>query len=121
MIDCNHLIRKLAKCNYYQTIYSQEKNLGIRLFNNEANLTYAQIIFLNYLAFYSALYFDFSAGEVDERVFDSEIREDAYMYFRKQNKSKARDRTEKPIKLPNKKEGQKVTTQWVFKTPKRVK
>ena len=121
MINLNNLIRKLAKCNYYQTIYSQEKNLGIRLFDNESNLTYAQVVFLNYLSFYSALYFDYSAGEVDDRVFESQIREDAYMYFRRQNKNKAKDRVEKPVEVSEKDVTKKIKSQWVFKTPKRVK
>ena len=119
MLNFDGLIRRLAKCNYYQTIYSQEKNLGMRLFRNESDLTYAQIVFLNHLAFYSALNMDYFMGEVDDRVFESEIREDAYMYFRKQNKQKSRDN----IKTPT---GQKpkekpVTSQWVFTTPKKVK
>ncbi len=123
MLNFTNLLRKLAKCNYYQTIYSQEKNLGIRLLQNESNLTYAQIVFLNYLAFYSALYFDYSMGEIDDRVFESQIREDAYMYFRKQKKNKSRDKdnAKKPINLQNKETMEQVRSQWVFTTPKRVK
>lgn len=121
MLDFNNLIRKLAKCNYYQTIYSQEKNLGIRLFNNESNLIYAQIVFLNYLSFYSSLYFDYNVGDVDDRVFESYIREDAYMYFKKKNKDKKKEKREDKVLNPKKKANKPVTTQWVFTTPKNKK
>ncbi len=115
--DANKLIRKLAKCNYYQTIYSQEKNVGLSIFKNNVELTYIQIIFLNYLAFYSALYFDFSMGDIGEEVFEDFIYEDAYMYFRKNDKSNFKDNQQKKVPEQNK----PVTSQWVFKSPKKVK
>jgi len=136
-MNLENTIRKLSKTNYYQTIYSQEKNLGICLFRNKTELLYIQIIFLNYLAFYSALYFDYSMGDVDDMVFEDYIYEDSYMLFRRKDKNKMKEnknslgasklKSEQGRKNKhnkhNKQQNQEQTTtsQWVFKTPKRVK
>ena len=56
--NIDKLIRELAKSSKYQTIYSQEKNLGLKLFYNDIDFTFPQIRFLNRCGFYSALYLD---------------------------------------------------------------
>ena len=112
------LVRKLSRTNFYQTIYSQEKNLGIGLFRNRSDLTYIQIVFLNYLAFYSALYFDYSMGDVTDKVFEDFIYEDAYSYFKNKNRKKSKDT--KDFKNTLNKDT-KVTSQWVFKSSKSKK
>lgn len=124
MLNVNDNIRKLSKCNYYQTIYSLEKNIGINLFKNSFELTQIQIVFLNYLSFYSALYFDFSMGEIDDRVFEDFIYEDAYMTFRKHDRDKTKEKS-RDKKINNvgqtKNSTKPVTSQWVFKSPKKAK
>ena len=128
-MNLERLIRILSKSNYFQTIYSQEKNLGIYLFKNRTELLYIQIIFLNYLAFYSALYFDYSMVDADDMVFEDFIYEDSYMFFRRKDKNKTKDNSLGANKIPkqNKKQNtrqekeQVTTSQWVFKTPKRTK
>lgn len=77
-------LRNLAKSNYYQTIFSQHKEIGCELFYNKNDLTHFQITFLNYLSFYSTLYLDIAMGEIDDFVLKDTIYEDAYMYWRSQ-------------------------------------
>ena len=55
---------------------------------------------------------DIYLNEVDERVLQNEIYEDAYLYY----KSKKR-KDEKKITKPE--EAPKVTSQWIFKKPPR--
>lgn len=120
-MDLDKLIRKLAKGNHYQTIYSQEKNLGLSLFRNKSDLTYIQITFLGYLSFYSSLYFDCAIGEVDEKIFESGTYEDAYAYYRRKTKNKLPDNAKRPVSNISKKSkvADSVTTsQWVFKSKK---
>jgi len=110
------ILRILAKSNYYQLIYSQEKNIGLRLFQNDTDLTKIQSEFLRQLQFYSVLYLDYALGEINEKVFENDVYEDAYMYY-KRKKSKEEDEKE-DIKEKNKK-SKKVS--WVFARPNRKK
>ena len=83
------VIRRVAKQPYWQAIYAQSKeisNLGI--FNNQSNLTYLQLNFLQQLAFYSSLQWDIASNEVSELVLDNEIYEDAYAHYRHTKKRK---------------------------------
>ena len=49
-------LRKLAKNNYWQTIYSHVKESGsFKLFNNDHDLSSIQLDFLAYLSFYISL------------------------------------------------------------------
>jgi hypothetical protein len=112
------ILRTLARGNYYQTIYSQEKNLGLRLFKNSNELTVLQNKFLHFLGFYSSLFLDFSLGEIGEIVFENEIYEDAYMYY----KHKMREESKTEVKLDKLKKKQEIPiskSQWVFKSKKK--
>jgi hypothetical protein len=121
-MDINKIIRKLAKSLYYQTIYGNEKNANLRIFDNDSDFTMLQIRFLNDLSFYNMLYMDLNLGEVDDRIFQDEIYEDAYMFYKsKKDNPRARmDNRPSPV-LPVKDKGK--TTQnissWVFKTKKK--
>ena len=105
-------LRKLAKSEYYQTIFAQ-KEMGLKIFKNEIDLSLLQISFLNFLNFYSSLYLDYALGDIDDVVFTDEIYEDAYNFYR--NKQRREPKTKK-----GNKEGQKAATDinWVFKTRK---
>jgi hypothetical protein len=82
MKDTTTLVRELAKSNKYQTIYSNEKPVGLRLFKNDIDYSELQITFLNYLAFYYSIAMDVAMGDVDKRVHDNFIYEDAYTVYR---------------------------------------
>lgn len=102
------LIRKLAKSNYYQSLFSYSKENGVKLFKNDMELTEIQIMFLRYLSFYSSIFMDLALGDIDNRVLENDIYEDAYVMYRNKNmtnKEKKEDSTEKP----------KGNIQWVFK------
>ena len=116
------LIRKLARSNYYQTIYSQEKNLGLKLFKNERELTMLQMNFLNYLGFYSNLILDVAIGEVDNKVIDDDIYADAYMYYKHKIERKERFNKLQNLNLHKDNKVKVSSSQWIFKRPiKRVK
>ncbi len=116
-------IRKLAKCNKYQTLYNQHKESGVSLFVNKNDYTDFQIAFLQYLQFYSNLHMDIYMDEVGEIVLEDEVYEDAYSYYnRKTKKKKNRERNRKMAPV-NKKSNvmQKETTSKthiVFRKPK---
>lgn len=85
--DVMKIVRRLAKGNYYQAIYKQAKEINLKIFVNEYDLTDIQIHFLTYLSFYSNLYTDCTMGEVSELVFEDEIYEDAYFAYKIKNLS----------------------------------
>ncbi len=108
-------IRTLCKSNYYQTLYSQDKNIGIKLFRNNSDYTPIQILFLNYLGYYGSLYFDFSLGDVDEKVFENIIYEDAWSYYKRKKKDKKKIEGKN---MDKKNEENSLTkSTWVFKKP----
>ena len=101
-------IRKRAKSDYWQSLYSQAKEVaGMHIFRNTSDFTELQVLFLNKLAFYNCLYFDIAMGEVTDIVMDNEIYEDAYAYYREEQRGK--------------KKKKKVTTPVVHQTPNLAK
>ena len=114
------LVRKLAKNPYYQSIYGQAKEIGVRLFKNETDLTKLQVTFLGYLAFYADLNLDVYMGEVDEIIFDDFIYEDAYAYYKRQERTKKKSSTPSVIH-PGKQTEKGNSFSWVFKTPHKRK
>jgi hypothetical protein len=116
-------IRKIAKTSKFQSIYANEKAIGLKLFKNDGDYTDIQVAFLNYLAFYYTINLDITLGEVDERVLDNDIFEDSYMYYKgKQRKEEMKDKkTEIPKISNNKAKDRLQTSQWVFRKPNRTK
>jgi len=107
--------RELSSKNYYQVIYTNAKEIGLRIFENTIDLTEIQIYFLNYLNFYSNLNTDIALGDVNEIVRDNFIFEDAYTLFKYKNKKPKFSTT--PETKPNKsgKETVRTTSQFVFR------
>jgi hypothetical protein len=103
-------IRKLAKSDYWQTVYSLSEKMKIRLFANDMDFTRSQILLLKYLNFYSQIYMDIALGDVTELVLEDELYEDAY-YFYKTQKDKEKFKKEE---IKNQKEST-PTTRWIFK------
>jgi hypothetical protein len=111
-INTFKIIRKLAKSNKYQSLFSYSKELGIKLFKNDIDLTDLQITFLRYLSFYSSIYMDLALGDIDEVVLENDIYEDSYVMYR----NKTMMKKEKNINN-NKPEKPKNNIQWVFNRP----
>jgi len=107
------ILRKLAKNNYYQNLYSLSREMSsIHLFKNVDDLTDIQMTFIQYLSFYYSLYMDIALKEIDEKVLEKEIYEDSYMYYKsKKDKTQGKSQTKDINKAPSSK--------WVFKTPKK--
>ena len=107
-------LRKLAKSQYWQTIYSQAKEIRLKIFKNNVNYTYLQVMFLSYLNFYNSLFLDIALDEVDEIVLRNEIFEDAYMYYKNKSKNKYKiNKDKKENSVPT------ISTIWDFKTKKK--
>lgn len=110
----DNILRKLAKENKWQSIFTQAKELKLKLFENEINLTDLQLKFLDYLNFYSIIYFDIALGEIDIEVLENSIYEDAYMFYRrKKNKEKSK------LEEDKKEEIGKKNFAWVFRKSNR--
>lgn len=124
MVEIDKILRKLAKTNHYQTILSN-KELGLKLFQNEFDYTPIQISFVNYLNFYHNIMTDIAMGDVDEIVLSDSIYEMAYSYYKKE-KNKKKKAYKPPVTQPKKKKNSKREIQesvsnfkWVFKSPKK--
>jgi len=122
-MDIVKSIRLLAKSDKYQTLYFLFKEGNISLFENKSNYTDNQIIFLNYLGFYSSLYTDIYLKEVNEIVLEDFIYEDAYMHYKRKNKDKEEKATERNDQKDNintnTNNSSTTNTTWVFKKPKK--
>ena len=114
MLDVYTRLRKLAKTNEYQSLYSLCKEIhSIKLFENEGNFTPIQINFLRYLNFYSNLMTDIYIGDVGEVVLENEVYEDSYMLFRSK-----KDKQINKVPVQNKDEVKAATSsRWIFKDP----
>lgn len=95
-------IRGLAKSTKWQVLYARAKELNnIKLFNNEADFSKIQLIFLQWLAIYNSLHNDLASGAeyLDEGILNNEILTDAYLYFRKHKNDKKEESKKKKEKL----------------------
>lgn len=116
--DVAAYIRKLAKTDYWQSLFSLSKEIKIKLFTNETDITNIQLLFLKYLNFYWALNTDVALGDVSEIVLEDVMYEDAYMMYKnKSDKKKLKESTQQhqqnnhpPAVIPTTK-----TSTWVFK------
>lgn len=118
-MDVYDCLRKLAKANKYQTLYSHFREGGMSFFKNTYDYTDIQIYFLNYLNFYYVIYHDIAMEYVDDIVLDNEIYEDAYVYYKR--KTKLKDLAEKSQDVQDIKDNiSKIQnkSQWIFKNRK---
>lgn len=108
-MDTEKIIRQLARSSYWQGVYNASKENGIKLFENEKNLSALQVRFLYWLATYSLLYTELATKEdkfLTEKVIDGDIRCDAYL-IRRHKKHEAlwekyrREEVERDIKNKN--------------------
>lgn len=114
-------IRALAKTGYYQTLYASAKELPLKIFKNDYDLTYLQIEFLRYLNFYYSLLIDISLEDLDERIMENTIYEDAYSLYKRRKDRETLKESKKPnTGIKNKNAGNVVgNIDWVFKRPAR--
>ena len=118
-----HYLRKLAKSPRFQTLYSIEKPIGIRLFSNRTDLSQIQLTFLNYLNMYNILTTDIYMDEVKDIVLKDDIYEDAYFVYKNKKKDKEKKIAQKDKKASKKdeitKETQELKSQWIFRKPRK--
>ena len=87
MLD--NYLRKLAKKTETQNLFQAAKDMScFDLFNNKKDLSSSQNVFLSYVYFYHSLNSDVSSGRVSDKVFLSEIFENAWAYYRNNMKEK---------------------------------
>ena len=117
-IDTFNIIRQLAKTSKFQTLYNSAKEIGLKLFKNDYDYSELQLIFLNYLNFYSIINLDIALGDIDDIVLDNKIYEEAYMYYKRKSRSDKKLDYKKSIvkNTDTKKINQKSTSTWIFKT-----
>lgn len=108
-MNITKIIRKLAKSNKYQSLFSYSKDMGIKLFYNDCDLSDLQVTFIRYLIFYSSIYMDITLGDIDEKVLENDIYEDSYILYRNKNLLK------KGNKKNNEKEKTVGNIRWFFK------
>jgi len=76
-------LRKLAKKSEMLNLFVAAKDMAcFKLFDNEKDLSRLQNIFLSYLYFYHSLNNDVASERVSEKVFEDEIYENAWTYYR---------------------------------------
>lgn len=109
-MQIDDLLRKLAKSIEQQNLFIASKEInGIKLFENDTELSKLQHLYLSYLYFYSDLYTDIALKKVIPNVLVNFIREDSYSYY-KRNKEPEIDKKNK-----------KNDIHLIFKDPKEIK
>lgn len=124
MIDnLYHYVRLLAKSNKYQTLFSLEKPIGVRLFENATDLSQIQLTFLNYLNMYNILTTDIYMNDVNDIVLKDEIYEDAYFVYKNKKRENEKKVNKKDKQVSKKgetvKETQEMKSQWIFRKPRK--
>jgi len=96
----DEFLRKLAKNDYWSSLYSRAKDLKLKLFNNETDFTVLQVRFLNWLEIYNHLYIELAMNEelLSKHVIEDDIRTDAYLLYKRKNKN---DNNKRNIPNPN--------------------
>ena len=95
-------LRELAKSIRIQNIFVASNEIsGIRLFKNTYNFSKLQEIYLSYIYNYDSINRDIMMEKISEHVFDSEIREDAYLLWKKKNikKHETKDNKQNDVHL----------------------
>lgn len=102
-------IRQLARSHRWQLLYARSKETsGIKLFNNEADFTPLQVLFLQWLEIYNSIHHDIAMDEctLKSDELDNDIRVDAYLYCKsikdknKTEKKQPRKGFEAPSHIP---------------------
>lgn len=84
-MDYIEVIRKLARSQFYQNLYSASKEINIKIFDNDTNYSGLQSIFLYWLRVYDLLYSEMAQKEwkyLDEKVIEDDVRTDAFLHWR---------------------------------------
>ena len=90
------VLQNLARSNTAQLIYRHAKELsGIRLFNNDTDLSHIQVLYLYYLSLYESLYTDLAMQEpyLTEEVINDNLRVEAYLLYKKVNRKNKKQNT----------------------------
>ena len=111
-------LRELAKEDYYQSLYSSCKELGLQLFENNTDLTRIQLWFISFMSIYSVINMDIALGEITDRVLENVIYEDAYLVYKKRSSAKKVNKAREPVIQPGKKVDEVNKSQWLFQRSK---
>ena len=124
--DIYSILRKIAKSNFYQTVFSMSKESPIWVFDNNKDFSEIQLTFMSFLAFYHSINMDIGMGEVTDRVLNNSIYEDAYCYYRNQERKKStKEKQQKSSSDTTKrvigkdKIEEKSEFKWVFRSPRK--
>lgn len=91
-------IRKLARSRDAQIVYARAKDMGIKLFDNQSDLTPIQLNFLQWLEIYNSLYGDLFCHKegLTEKVIDNDFLCDGYLIWeRREREAQAKPQTAK--------------------------
>lgn len=97
-------IKKLAKSNKYQILYSRLKEIGsLKLFKNDYDLSKVQDWFLYFLEMYHILYTDLQSNKdyISQAVIDDDMRTEAYLLLRRTENTKNKPKRNKEIDVSN--------------------
>lgn len=78
-------IRRLARSNEFQTLYSSVKNIStIKLFENNNDLSDVQLLFLHWLEIYNKLYQLLGQKEefLSEMIINDDVYCDSFIFYR---------------------------------------
>ena len=107
------LLRILAKSIKAQNLFIAAKEInGIRLFHNSFDFSKLQEIYLSHLYNYDTINRDIVIEKISKHVFDDEIYEDAYLFWKRKNSKKTNTKD-------NKKNDVNLVTGKHIKFPKR--
>lgn len=83
------IIKRLARKVENQNLYTRAKEInGIKLFRNDFDFSFVQIMYLSWLETYHSMYFDLALNKpnISEEVIKDDLRTEAYLFWKSKNK-----------------------------------
>ena len=98
-------LRKLARSRDYQIMYARSKDMGIKLFDNDTELTPIQLEFLQWLEIYNSIYSDLYCNKegLSEKVIENDFLCDGYLiYERREREAQVKPQNNKKLERDKK-------------------
>jgi len=91
------VLQKLARSNYAQLLYARAKELNLKFFQNDSDLSVLQINYLYYLEIYHSVYQDLYMKEpnISQAIIEDDLRLEAYLVWKAENRNKPKKPQEK--------------------------
>lgn len=96
----NNPLRTLARSTLYQSLYIHSKNVKGKIFKNDSDFSYIQVLFLQWLEIYHNIYLDISDNKslIDDEMIIDDILVDSYLFYKRNKNKKDANQDNLPVR-----------------------